>query len=94
MEREASLGKSERQVYIGDVPPDCQICATPLTDSFVDGKTIFGPWAFLCLPCHVEVGVGLGIGKGQWYAKDNDEWVLVAGGTGANLNKPGKTPET
>ena len=30
-----------------------------------DGKTIYGPWAFMCFRCFEAFGVGLGLGKGQ-----------------------------
>ena len=30
-----------------------------------DGKTTFGPWAYMCEACFVKFGVGLGTGKGQ-----------------------------
>lgn len=33
----------------------------------VDGKTKFGPWAWMCEPCHKRIGCGLGTGKGQLY---------------------------
>ena len=30
-----------------------------------DGRTISGPWAYMCEECFVRFGVGLGTGKGQ-----------------------------
>ena len=30
-----------------------------------DGRTIFGPWAYLCEACFQIFGVGLGLGRGQ-----------------------------
>lgn len=40
----------------------CDICGAKAT---IDGKTKFGPWAYMCTECHKRDGVGFGIGKGQ-----------------------------
>jgi len=40
----------------------CQFCNK---EAEYDGKTIFGPWAFMCEKCLKISGVGLGVGKGQ-----------------------------
>jgi hypothetical protein len=37
-------------------------------DVFVDGKLAGGPWAIMCVLCHLAFGVGLGTGKGQKYS--------------------------
>ncbi len=42
--------------------PKCDVCGKP---AMYDAKTIHGPWAYLCQNCFKEVGVGLGLGKGQ-----------------------------
>ena len=34
-------------------------------EATVDGKTIYGPWANMCEAHFIEVGVGLGTGRGQ-----------------------------
>lgn len=41
----------------------CQVCKER-TAKF-DGKTINGPWAYMCIDCFIDLGVGLGTGKGQ-----------------------------
>ena len=48
---------------------NCDICDTPLSNEkyFVDGATVFGPWALMCPICHDDKGKGLGPGKGQKY---------------------------
>jgi hypothetical protein len=33
--------------------------------ALVDGRTGFGPWAFMCAACFAKYGVGLGLGQGQ-----------------------------
>jgi hypothetical protein len=45
----------------------CNICSKPDEPvvATVDGKTVFGPWGWMCDICHVRYGVGLGTGKGQ-----------------------------
>lgn len=45
----------------------CQICGQKFEDFFIDGRTVRGYWALMCLPCHLDFGVGLGTGKGQKY---------------------------
>jgi len=45
----------------------CDICKHPAEEYYVDGKTVFGPWANMCIACHKIHGVGLGINKGQKY---------------------------
>lgn len=37
----------------------------PVPLARVDGRTVYGPWANMCLECHDRIGVGLGTGKGQ-----------------------------
>jgi predicted CXXCH cytochrome family protein len=65
--------------WYGSLPDDCNICHNPITTDFVDGATVWGPWAILCLPCHRAKGRGLGTGLGQHYIKTGDGWVKVAG---------------
>lgn len=54
--------------WLGEVGR-CQNCGDELKvfPNFIDGRTKFGPWALLCPPCHAEIGVGIGLGKGQRY---------------------------
>lgn len=35
-----------------------------------DGKTLFGPWAFMCAECFPLYGMGLGTGLGQRLIKE------------------------
>jgi len=41
----------------------CNICN--VNDAEYDGKTVRGPWAYMCEGCFDEYGIGLGTGKGQ-----------------------------
>jgi transposase-like protein len=43
--------------------PRCDFCGN---EAVVDGKTCFGPWAYMCLAHFLDLGVGLGLGKGQF----------------------------
>ena len=45
----------------------CDICGDQRIERIVDGKTVYGPWAWMCERCHRVMGVGLGTGKGQLY---------------------------
>lgn len=53
-------------------PKECDICHAPITSTFVDGSTYFGPWANMCQSCHAKHGNGLGTGKGQLYKRQSD----------------------
>jgi len=55
--------------WMGSWPAECDICNQQLADelTFVDGKTIHGPWALMCEGCHKLQGVGIGTGRGQRY---------------------------
>ena len=41
-----------KAVQIGS--PKCDICNR--LDAIYDGKTIMGPWAYMCHPCYREIG--------------------------------------
>lgn len=43
--------------------PDCQLCDNE--KARYDGKTVMGPWAYMCPTCFRMFGVGLGLGRGQ-----------------------------
>ena len=59
--------------------PVCDFCKTDITDKFVDGRTWEGPWAIMCPKCFTQHGVGLGIGKGQGYEKQEVDFIKVSG---------------
>ena len=44
----------------------CDFCSKSVGE-YIDGKTIYGPWADMCLACYKIKGVGLGLGLGQQY---------------------------
>lgn len=54
----------------------CDFCSKVVV-TWIDGKTVHGPWANMCLQCYKVYGIGLGIGRGQMY----DKGVQVAGGS-------------
>lgn len=46
--------------------PDCDFCKPDaITPAAVEGKTILGPWAYMCQRHFSAYGTGLGTGKGQ-----------------------------
>lgn len=53
-------------VEVAEIPA-CNFCQTDnrSTPAEVDGKTKFGPWAYMCGEHHELHGVGLGTGRGQ-----------------------------
>jgi hypothetical protein len=57
--------------WAGKRPKACDLCSVSLDGvDFVDGRTVYGPWANMCLPCHETSGLGLGTGLGQKFDKD------------------------
>ena len=69
--RERYKRKADRQqnkvFWISPAPKHCDLCHQKLKGNFIDGRTVYGPWGILCIPCHGQYGVGLGLGKGQKY---------------------------
>ena len=58
-------------------PSKCDICGGDFkNDCFYDAKTSQGPW---CMQCMHDYGIGLGIGLGQEYQKQGNEWVKTEG---------------
>lgn len=47
--------------------PKCDFCTNGGVDTpaHFDGKTLFGPWAYMCSLHFAAYGVGLGLGVGQ-----------------------------
>ena len=43
-------------------PVQCNFCDRTAE---YDGRTIYGPWAYMCKAHYQMYGVGLGLGKGQ-----------------------------
>jgi hypothetical protein len=67
------------KIWLGDPPTECDLCHAPIKRSFVDGKTTFGPWANMCLLCHLQHGVGLGLGYGQQYERKGKRFIKTGG---------------
>lgn len=67
----------ETKKWHGTWPSPCQLCGRPLDrqEHFIDGATVYGPWALMCVFCHSELGLGLGTGKGQKYSSETLEKV-------------------
>ena len=55
----------------------CDLCHKVLKDTYIDGKTKQGPWAYMCLSCYKAFGVGLGLGKGQVFDVKTGEQLSV-----------------
>ena len=66
--------------WLGAPPDMCDMCRRGICDVFIDGKTSRGPWANMCVACHMTHGVGLGTGRGQQYElRKSGDWVKVQG---------------
>jgi hypothetical protein len=72
--------RREPRYWTGDAPAQCDICNGGFASVFIDGRTKTGQWANMCRQCFHLYGVGLGTGKGQSYAQQNDGRWLKTGG--------------
>ena len=61
-------------------PPAKDDFGDPIENSFIDGKTNGGPWALMTPRSHEEHGVGLGLGQGQLYVREEDGIYYKAAG--------------
>ena len=53
--------------WLSKIPNVCELCSKPIGKYFIDGATMFGPWALMDEGCHSIWGKGLGLGRGQKY---------------------------
>lgn len=65
--------------WLGSAPEKCDLCGAKITETFIDGRTVMGPWAKMCNNCHTMFGVGLGTGFGQRYKKNGTDWIKTEG---------------
>jgi hypothetical protein len=55
------------EVTVPELPP-CDFCVIDddkITPAEYDGKTVTGPWAYMCGAHYSKYGMGLGTGVGQ-----------------------------
>jgi hypothetical protein len=69
-----------KRYWMGDNINQKDDFGRPITDEFIDGKTRLGPWAIMSPTTHRIQGMGLGMGRGQRYRKQEDgRWIKVEG---------------
>lgn len=71
--------------------PTCDLCVTPpIRPAAYDAKTTHGPWANLCEEHYAEIGIGLGLGKGQRYIvkSPTDDSPMAGGQRGLDWTAP------
>lgn len=67
-----------KQYWCGEAPRVCQICDREIVGVFIDGKTQWDCWAFMCRDCWEMHGEGLGVGLGQMYGVQKDgRWLKL-----------------
>lgn len=73
--------KHPTKKWMGSIPEKCDICHSPLTQVFVDGRLRNSTqWAMMCPECFMDLGVALGTGFGQRYElNSHNEWVKTGG---------------
>jgi hypothetical protein len=60
---------AKEATYVTDIP-QCDICGEDdKREAQYDGKTVHGPWAYMCGGHFRTYGVGLGLGRGQRLVK-------------------------
>ncbi|WP_209348430.1 endonuclease NucS domain-containing protein [Pontixanthobacter sp. CEM42] len=61
---------------------NCDLCHRDFNSVkfMIDGSIEGGPWACMCSLCFMQLGTGLGIGKGQLYEQTPEGWLQTAGG--------------
>lgn len=73
----AAESGDRRKLWRGKVPAFDGF-ADAITDEFVDGATIYGPWALMSPRSFAAYGRGTGRGVGQRYRKaEGDKWERV-----------------
>lgn len=66
--------------WTDQAPKKCDYCEFEIGWTFIDGKTIDGPWAIMCPYCYFRKGAGLGEGLGQLYGREVDgQWRKLKG---------------
>ena len=50
-----------------------------IENTFIDGKTKFGPWGIMTPASFEKFGIGLGLGKGQKYELTNRKFLKTEG---------------
>lgn len=68
-DRPDNLAEPDLQVtYINGPMPPCSLhwgLHKVGVEAAYDGKTVHGPWAYMCARCFIDHGIGLGTGRGQ-----------------------------
>lgn len=71
-----TLEEQVRPAIIWHGQHHCDFCKRDVRDvgeEFVNGRTIYGPWAVMCADCYPKYGIGIGTGKGQVYNSETME---------------------
>jgi hypothetical protein len=71
---------TQKKYWIGQ-PPSTDDFGLPITDTFYDGKTRIGPWAFMSPISWPKYGIGkTGLGLAQKYQRQSDgRWLKTEG---------------
>jgi hypothetical protein len=80
-----TLAEKPPSYWCGDPPAQCDACRQQprVAEKFFDARTVRGPWAILCWPCHENPHIGLGklgTGFGQRYERQPDGRFLKTAG--------------
>lgn len=71
-----------KNIWNDIVPARCELCRNEIISRFVDGKVkseFGGGWCCMCPTCHQKSGFGYGVGKGQEYTQQGDQFVKTRG---------------
>jgi hypothetical protein len=67
------------KTWIGTMSQENDDFGDKIETTFIDGKTVHGPWAIMTPKNHRMHGVGFGTGRGQQYDKEDGKWVKTKG---------------
>jgi hypothetical protein len=62
------MKKTNEQLIVAKLPK-CNFCDE---EARYDGKTIQGPWAYMCVEHYCKFGTGVGLGRGQRLVLQSD----------------------
>lgn len=73
-------GAAAEPLYWSGPLKACGICGDEFGSVMYDARTKQGPWGNLCEGCFNAYGVGVGIGRGQKYERqESGRYMCVAG---------------
>ena len=58
---------------------DCDVCGKSFKGELFDCRLPYGIWGNICRDCFIKQGCSLGVGRGQHYTLEKDQWRKING---------------